>query len=355
MKDLKDLTLDDISVPEKTQQPQEPVAPATETPQPVNETTPAMKEEPAQEAPSSDAPQEERAAFDFAEKTGGAYEDFDSIWNEFQQLKESSTKAPEGPTLKDDFIKDVVDYYEKTGDLTPYLEAKLVDYDKMTDEDIVRRQLREENPTLSEKAFSRLYEKEMSKYNLDPDEYDPEDVELQREILKGKAQKLRETWKEKQEQFKAPEPTNEPSEEERALAEKYNRAIQSDDFVQQATKDGKFDIKVGEESYTYEVEDTDTLSKALHDDTTIFQGMWKDDGNFDFQKYLMTVEFAKDPKKFIERVAAFGKSVGADKVLDDLENPTEIKTPNRETSVPGSGDWKDRFFEAAKQSKRYIK
>lgn len=342
MKELKDLTLDDISIPPKeTPQDTPPVAPAQPQP-PVEQ----LKTE-------ADTKAEVSEAFDWADNTGGEYQDFASLWADFKKMKDAPAPEPKEPNFKDNFIKDVVEYYEKTGDLTPYLEAKLVDYDKMSDEDILRRQLRKENSTLSEKAFQRLFDNEMKKYNLDPEEFDSEDVELKREIMQAKAQKLRETWKSEQEQFKAPE--TKPSEDEQAIIDKYNREVSSNAFVKQATKNGKFDISVGEESYTYEVENPDELANSLYDDKAIFRNMWSEEGDFNFQNYLMTVEFAKDPQKFIERMVAFGKSSGADKVLDDLENPTEIKTPDRTPANSTGGDWKDRFFQAAQQSKRWVK
>jgi len=70
--------------------------------------------------------------------------------------------TPATYNFKDDFIKGVVEYYEKTGDVTPYLQAKLVDFNQMSDEEVMRRNLREQYPDVSEKAFDRLYKQQIA-------------------------------------------------------------------------------------------------------------------------------------------------------------------------------------------------
>ena len=65
--------------------------------------------------------------------------------------------------FKDDFIKKAVDYYEKYGNLTPFLEATSVDYDAVSDTDLLRMKFDKENSDLSPKARQRLFEKELEK------------------------------------------------------------------------------------------------------------------------------------------------------------------------------------------------
>jgi len=96
--------------------------------------------------------------------------------------------------FKDDFIKGAVEYYEKTGDLTPYLQAKTVDFSTMDDAAIMRRNLREQYPDVSEKAFDRLFQQQVvDKFKLDPEQWGEDDVELGKELLRsvhGLAEKI---------------------------------------------------------------------------------------------------------------------------------------------------------------------
>jgi len=109
---------------------------------------------------------------------------------------EKTVEAKVDPyNFKDDFIKGVVEYYEKTGDVTPYLQAKLVDFNQMSDEEVMRRNLREQYPDVSEKAFDRLYKQQIAdKFKLDADEWGEDDSELGKELLKAEATKARQKY-----------------------------------------------------------------------------------------------------------------------------------------------------------------
>ena len=78
--------------------------------------------------------------------TGGKAETLEDFFEEYKKMRDSS-----GAQFKDDYIKSAVEYYNKTGSLTPYLEATSVNYGEMSDEQIMRRELEQANPTLSAK------------------------------------------------------------------------------------------------------------------------------------------------------------------------------------------------------------
>ena len=182
--DFSKITLDDVKVPgseqEPTQEPtQEPVQDPTPEPTPVPEVTPVPEQtnEPVKEPARDESP------YKFIEE--------------------------------DEFLKGLIDYYKKTNDLTPYLQAKSIDFSQMSDAEIMRRNLREQYPDVSDKAFDRLYQKEIvEKFKLDEDAYDLEDVELGRELLKSEASKAREKYIEWQKSFTAPEPKAAPQEKD---------------------------------------------------------------------------------------------------------------------------------------------
>ena len=100
--------------------------------------------------------------------TGGKVETLEDFFEEYKRMRDSSDTQ-----FKDDYIKNAVEYYNKTGSLTPYLEATSVNYGEMSDEQIMRRELEQANPTLSAKAIERLYNRDIvNKYSLDEDKYD---------------------------------------------------------------------------------------------------------------------------------------------------------------------------------------
>ena len=350
--DLKDMTLDNIKLEGQESAPQAELQP--DQPQEQSVEQPTQQEEPPTEPEqTSSEPKEEvveQPVFDWKEKTGGAYDDFDSLWNDFQAAKETTTKEPENP-FKDDFIKEAVEYYNKTGDLTPYLEAKTVNYDEMSDEDIIKRDMRKEYPNLDDKTFDRLFNKQLQKkYSLNEDEFDEEDVQLGKALLKNDAQKLREKYKEEQAKFAAP--TNDTTQQEQELAQQWEKMVNENDYVKTLQKEGKFEIQYGDEKFTYELDNPQEIVGGMIDEQKIFQNFIdQKDGKAtpNFERYAKTLAFSKDPSAYEKRLIEYGKSLGKGDVLDELENPTEVQTPNRkQPGASGSGDWREEFFQQVK-------
>ena len=91
--------------------------------------------------------------------TGGTSSTIEELFEEYKSLRDS-----EKTSFKDDFIKDAVEFYNKTGSLTPYLEATSLNFEEMTDEKIMRHNLKSQNPTLSDRAIERLYLRDIINY-----------------------------------------------------------------------------------------------------------------------------------------------------------------------------------------------
>ena len=64
----------------------------------------------------------------------------------------------------DEYLKGAIEYYKSTGNLTPYLEAHSVDYDKLSDKEIYAKELRSKYPSISEKAFEKLLDKDLENH-----------------------------------------------------------------------------------------------------------------------------------------------------------------------------------------------
>lgn len=359
------MQLDNITVtgkkytgePQSQQQEEQPAQAEESKQEPIQEDTKPQEQPPASEPTKTETKvkaEEPTPTFDVKEKTNGAYDSFDALWNDFQEAKNAKPEAT-GYEPSDDFIKGAIEYYEKTGDLTPYLEAKTVDYDSLSDEAILKKSMREEYPSLDDKTFNRLFEKQLQKeYTLDPDEYSEEDVELGKALMQNKAQKLREKYKESQAKFAAP--TNDQAAKQQELAEQWTSMVTENDYVKNLQKDGKVQFQYGDEKFTYELDNPKEIVDGMIDESKIFQNFidqkdGKQVANFD--RYAKTLAFSKDPDGIIQRAIEYGQSLGKGDVLNELENPTEIKTPNRkQPGVSGSGDWKEDFFQQIKGQRK---
>ncbi len=91
------------------------------------------------------------------EDTGSQESASDEYTETFEEESKVDVSGEQEQTVseykfKDDFIKKAVEYYEKYGTLTPYLEETATDYDALTDLDILKKQFDKDNADLSEKS-----------------------------------------------------------------------------------------------------------------------------------------------------------------------------------------------------------
>jgi hypothetical protein len=231
-------------------------------------------------------------------------------------------------SLKDDFIKGAVEYYEKTGDLSPYLQAKLVDFNGMSDEEIMRRSLREQYPDVSDKAFDRLFKQQIvDKYKIDADEWGEEDAELGRELLKTEASKPRQKYIEWQNGFKAPEPVQsqeaqqQQAEVEEALRQ-FEQSVKSSPLTNQIMNDKRIAIKIGDNEFNYELPDANSMVDMTLDNDKFFQQFAAGEGQLDYSKWYKTVAYSQNPELFEKALINYGKTLGREEVTKEIKNPS---------------------------------
>lgn len=267
--------------------------------------------------------------------TGGKAETLEDFFEEYKKMRDSS-----GAQFKDDYIKNAVEYYNKTGSLTPYLEATSVNYGELSDEQIMRRELEQSNPTLSAKAIERLYNRDIvNKYSLDEDKYDQEEVELGKELLKADATKLRDKFVDEQKNFTQPE--IEKTEENEtvdntAQMEKWTETVSSNDFTKDVLENKRILIDYNDEKFAYEVENPEEL-QAMTVDNNKFFALFKDDkGDVDFDKWYRVLAYASDPEVYDSSLIAHGQELGQEKVVSDLKNPTKPTKSTQQYKTPSS-------------------
>ena len=213
------------------------------------------------------------------------------------------------------------------GTLQPYLEATSVDYDSMDDVEVLRLHFDKENSDLSEKARTRLFEKQLEKYNLDA--YDEDDIEVGNALLKRDASKLRNSLKEEQSQFiqsvqapKAQEPTISQAELE-AEAAKSRKIIEQG--VSGVVKNNLIRLDANGEGINYQFADTAKVVDYAADSSK-FLSTFAKDGSVDWDKWTKVVAFAENPTQFISELIKHGKSLGRKSMEAELKNATPTMT-----------------------------
>lgn len=265
------------------------------------------------------------------------------VSQESQEPVKQEVSEPKPYSFKDDFIKGVVDYYEKTGDLTPYIQAKTTDFTTMSDEEIMRRNLREQYSELSDKAFDKLYKQEViDKFKLDSDEWSEDDSELGKELLKVEANKLRNSYIDWQKNFRAPEP--EISKDAIDQLQKFEQEVKTDAFTQSLLDGKRISIKTAEGEFNYEVPQAETLVEMTLDNQKFFSQFANQEGKLDYAKWYKTAAYSQNPELFEKSLINYGKTLGRSEVTKEIKNPST--SPVGDVPTDGSGDFMSGLLSA---------
>jgi len=267
--------------------------------------------------------------------SNGKAETLEDFFDEYKRMRDSSDAQ-----FKDDYIKNAVEYYNKTGNLTPYLEATSVNYSEMSDEQVMRRDLEQANPTLSKKAIERLYTRDIvDKYSLDEDKFDEDEVELGKELLSADATKLRDKYVDEQKNFTQPvkEETEgaETVNQEEQLS-KWTDTVSSHEITKDVLENKRILISYGDDKFSYEVENPESLQEMTIDNDKFFDLFKDDKGDVNFDKWYRVLAYATDPEIYDSSLISHGQELGQEKVVADLKNPTTPTKGSRDYKTPES-------------------
>lgn len=263
-----------------------------------------------------------------------------------QEFEQEYFQPEEQPIVqyqfKDPFIEKAVQYYEMYGTLQPFLRATEVDYNEMSDLEVLKVKFDTENYDLSPKARQKLFDKELEKYGLDT--YDEEDKEVGEALLRRDAQKLRQTFMEEQQQFlnnvnSAPQVPNGASQEEIAAQQEQSRKIISEG-VSSVIKDNIIKVGANGEGINYQIQDPNAVVDYAMDSNK-FLSIFAKDGSVDWDKWTKTVAFAQNPTQFISELIKHGKSLGRKAMESELKNvvpPTINKTVVQSNNIERPSD-----------------
>lgn len=293
------------------------------------------------------------------------FEKPEDIWAAYNELASREPKVREvekvvEKQIEDELLKGLVEYYEQGGDLAKYLEAKVVNYDTFSDEDILRIEFEKKYPDLGKQEVSRLFQRHLEKsYNIGEDA-DESEMELAKIQMKADASQVRRSLKDEQSKFKLPEPkqvatNNGPTAEELQAAEDQRKALEAmlNPVLSKYSKEKKITVKYGNDSQplNYELKDWDAIEDIAKNDQKFFNLFVTGDENnpVDFDKWIETIAFAKDPEGYKRSLISYGKNLGTEKVVNEITNPG---TPNAKPSSTGPASLFDAMKAAVEASAR---
>jgi len=285
------------------------------------------------------------------EKSGGkfkSYEDLEKTLSEKPQETQSTDFANEQLEVLNRYVQD-------GGKLEDFLKTQ-VDYASMSEIDVIKAEMKLNDPDLTESDMDFLINKE---YQLNEEEYEEDEVRLSKIKLRKDARKAKTALKEWQDSYAVSEkkesvepqqnveqntqPSKESLEKERL---RWQSAVK-----ESASKMEKIDFEINEkgDKFSFALSDDDraTVIKNNSDLSTFWGRFMNGDGTENVEKLNKSMFILDNFSKIIRAAASQFKSEGKDAILEDIKNPNY----SAESKVQPSGakSLQEQMYEAWKK------
>jgi len=241
--------------------------------------------------------------------------------------------------------------WKSGGNVEAYLKELTTDYSKMSAEDVMRNQLRQEYPKASDKQIEILFKREVvDAYSLDPEKYSEQEVEEGRLLLEAKADRYREAFTTKQQDYLLPKPpqaeaavVDNSANEASQQFESYKAEVSNNPYTKDLFQNKVLSIGEGDDKFNFPVDPT-ALTDILFDSEKWAQTMFDVglDGKGNkiltpkIQHQMLVGAVAKYGMSFLNEYAKHFKAIGGKAVIDPLENakPQEQSSSSKSEIKP---------------------
>lgn len=252
----------------------------------------------------------------------------------------------------DDFDIEMFKHRKNGGNAYDYLAAKSVDYNKISDEEVLKTDIAKKYPHLTADEHNYLFNK---KYGIG--ELDEDDIKQEKGInKKADAYTLRQSLIAEQQKFKIAEPVpnsqpNNAQEQQKQIElQKQQREAEMQFYNNhEATKNlmtsKRVAIDLGDAGkFNFKIDKPEFLLQAMTDGTTISKLMSNEKGEPDIQALQEMTLFALNRKQFVQDILNYGKSLGVKSLVDEGQN---AKRPNGQTPTVTTDSPKAAWSRAA--------
>lgn len=228
---------------------------------------------------------------------------------------------------KENFEKYVTAW--KTGKIDEFVRMKNTDYDSMPSEELIRIDLKKENPLATPKQLDILHKQYLK--SLGVTEFaDDADSQEAMEIYNLRAEKMRDALKSEKAAYQLPEykpAESAPQIDHEKMRSEMLQTVQADPNFQSFATNRMITMGSGEESYKYEVPNTVDMLSATVDADGLARLVTDKQGNFDMGKWIKLVAYAADMDKVESSLINFGKSKAQKSNFEALNNPKPDTIP----------------------------
>jgi hypothetical protein len=244
----------------------------------------------------------------------------------------------------DSFFADLLEHHANGGDVMEFISVKTRDWNKASDEEIMRDSLRKTYGDLSDEDFNALYDAEVvSKYALsEGDDFTDAEKRVGKIRLKAEADRLRKERIAEQGNFKLPDASKpvdraqviqELEQEQSTQYAEYANQVNGNEVTQRLRNDKRIVIGEGKEAYNYAV-DSEKVIGSILDTNKLFEPCLIKDAEgkvagYNFNKAYKLAAFANDMDAYDKALINHGKSLATNDQIEEAVNPA------RKDNVPG--------------------
>jgi len=329
---------------EKTEQPQTPDIP--DTPTNTSNTIVAPPDTPATpavpDANTSPAAPEIPVNIDVSDFNIGIDDDTPATtdsttppatFNLDEELKKIDRKELLKKAGVNDFAIEIDEFLSKGGNAIDYLNAKAIDYNKVSDESLIKADLQKQYPTFTPQQIDLMFNR---KYAVSEDASD-EDREFVNLQMKADAHNSRTLKITEQQKFKIPETPilqkdeayeqwKQQQESQPQMLEQFRNFYEQHEATKALNQSKRVAINLGDgiPPFNFEISQPEIITKAMTDGGVILNKLTTTQtGEPDVAKQQMIALFSFNPQKFIQDIFNYGRGMGVRKELvEEGQNAT---------------------------------
>jgi hypothetical protein len=278
--------------------------------------------------------------------------------NEAQAASQSQAQAPQSNWKEEikkvdraelykeiglsDFAIELNEHMARGGAAADYLNAKAIDWNNVSDEDIIKSKLRQQYTGWSKDDINRMYDRKYAS-GLTDDEKSDDELQLKADAFTERQAKIAEQAKYKLPEPKSVEGSEKLAQFEQSMAERQKKIDKVTNYYNNhaATKtlleSKRVTIGFGEgiKPLNLNINKPELILRALTDDGTIMQQLTTTKtGEPDVEKEQLMTAFAFNPQGFIQRIFNYGMEQGVRKKL--VEEGQNAVKPGAVVSMSGN-------------------
>ena len=230
----------------------------------------------------------------------------------------------------DDFDLNFSDARKRGVDPAKYIYAKAIDWNKVSDTDLLKNDYRSKFPNATPAQIDKLIARQYNQTDIS----DEEDKELGSLMMQADARKIREQKIVEANNFVIPEKIEPQTDENYAQFKKdqeqlnigregYKRFLAEHEATKNLLQNKRVAIPIGKDGkvFNINIDKPEAINTALTDNGTTWKKLMQNDkGEPDIFKQQMTILFAANPYKFIDDIFGYGKAQGMKSKIEENNN-----------------------------------